>query len=75
MEKTTLAVRIDSAIANRVKEFCAKHGIKYGFFVEKALKDELEQEELKDDILDLKTLRRSENLAISFEEYLKARSV
>ena len=75
MGKTTLAVRVDGAIANRVKEFCTKHGIKYGFFVEKALKDELEQEELKEDILDLKTLRRSENLAVSFEEYLKTRRV
>ena len=75
MVKATLAVRLNPGIINRVKEFCFKHGIKYSFFVEKALEDELAQEELKADILDLKTLRRYEDLAVPFEEYLKARGV
>lgn len=75
MEKTTLAVKLNPAVVNHVREFCARHGIKYSFFVEKALKDELEQEELKDDILDLRTLKSRENQAIPLEEYLKSRRV
>lgn len=75
MEKSILAVKIKPNIINRVKKFCALNGIKYGFFVEKALIDELEREELKEDILDLKTLRGHEKSAIPFEQYLKSRNV
>ena len=49
---------------------CKEHGIKYCFFIEEAIK-----EKLKEDILDLKTLRKKEKLAILFEEYLRNRSV
>lgn len=75
MTKTTLAVKLNPIVVNRVKKFCLEHGIKYGFFVEEALKERLEREELKEDLLDLKTLREQEKLAIPFEEYLRARRV
>ncbi|MFQ6084121.1 MAG: hypothetical protein ACE5WD_12305 [Candidatus Aminicenantia bacterium] len=75
MQKATLAVKLDSNIIKRVKKFCADRGIKYGFFVEKALKEKLEREEFKEDLLDLKTLRGQEKLAIPFEEYLRTRRV
>ncbi len=75
MEKTTLAVKLDTNVINRLKKFCAERGIKYSFFVEKALKEKLEEEEFKEDLLDLKTLRGQEKLALSFEEYLKTRRV
>ena len=75
MGKSTLAVKLDTDIINRVKKFCEERGIKYGFFVEKALKEKLEEEELKEDLLDLKTLREQEKLAVPFEEYLKTRRV
>jgi len=75
MGKSTLAVKLDTEIINRVKKFCEERGIKYGFFVEKALKEKLEEEELKEDLLDLKTLREQEKLAVPFEEYLKTRRV
>jgi hypothetical protein len=75
MSKTTLAVKVDYKIANKVKTFCRERGIKYGFFVEKALEERLEREELKEDLLDLKTLRSLENEAISIEEYLEKRRV
>ena len=71
MKRLTLAVKLNVDIINRVKKFCIEHGVKYGFFVEKALKEQLEREELKEDILDLKTLREQEKLAIPFEEYLR----
>jgi hypothetical protein len=71
MPKTTLAVKIDYLVADKVKKFCRERGIKYGFFVEKALEERLEREELKEDLLDLKTLRNSEKEAILLEDYLK----
>ena len=75
MPKTTLAVKINYQVADKVKKFCRERGIKYGFFVEKALEERLEREELKEDLLDLKTLHASEKEAVPFEEYLKKRSV
>ena len=75
MLKATLAVKISPDIGNRVKEFCMGHGIKYGFFVEKALQERLEREELKEDLLDMKMLREEEKSAVPFEEYLKVRNV
>lgn len=75
MQKTTLAVKINYSILNRVKKFCRERGIKYGFFVEKALEERLEREELKEDLLDLKTLRGQEKEAVSLEEYLEKRRV
>ena len=75
MGKTTLAVKIEYKVADRVRKFCRERGIKYGFFVEKALEDRLEREELKEDLLDLKILRGDEKPSISLEEYLKNRCV
>ncbi len=75
MQKTTLAVKVNYSILNRVKKFCRERGIKYGFFVEKALEERLEREELKEDLLDLKTLRGQEKEAVPLEEYLEKRRV
>ncbi len=75
MTKTTLAVKVDYTVANKVKRYCRERGIKYGFFVEKALEERLEREELKEDMLDLKTLRVWEKESIPIEEYLKKRRV
>ena len=75
MSKTTLAVKVNYKIANQVKKFCRERGIKYGFFVEKALEERLEREELKEDLLDLKTLRSLEKEALSLEKYLEKRRV
>jgi len=75
MQKTTLAVKVNYNIVSRVKKFCRERGIKYGFFVEKALEERLDREELKEDLLDLKTLRGQEKEAVSFEEYLAKRGV
>lgn len=75
MSKTTLAVKVNYKIVDRVKKFCKERGIKYSFFVEKALEERLDREELKEDLLDLKTLREQEKLAIPLEEYLAKRRV
>ena len=70
MEKTTLAFKIKKEIADRTKKFCDGRGIKYSFFIEKALEEKL----LEEDILDFKRLRKNEESAISLEEYLQGRS-
>lgn len=75
MDKTTFAIKINEKVIQDFKTFCKSHGIKYSFFVEEAIKEKLEEEELKEDLLDLKTLRKEERFAIPFEKYLKERSV
>ena len=74
MERISYAVKIDANIIKKIKEFCMEHGIKQGFFVEKALREQLAREELSEDLLDFKVLRAQESSAVSFEEYLKKRA-
>jgi len=74
-EKTTLAVKVNHAVAERVKQYCRERGLKYGFFVEKAILEQLAREELKEDLVDLKSLRGLEQQAVSLGEYLKKRRV
>lgn len=74
MNKISYAVKIDPSLIKKIKEFCVQHGIKQGFFVEKALREQLAREELTEDLLDFKSLRIQEESAISFEDYLKKRT-
>lgn len=74
MNKVAYAIKIDPHIVNRIKKFCLEHGIKQGFFVEKALREQLAREELAEDLLDFKSLGSQEETAISFEEYLRKRA-
>lgn len=74
MSKISYAIKIESGIVSRIKKFCLEHGIKQGFFVEKALREQLTREELTEDLLDFKNLRSQEEGAISFEEYLEKRA-
>ncbi|OIO32580.1 MAG: hypothetical protein AUJ70_05350 [Candidatus Omnitrophica bacterium CG1_02_40_15] len=74
MNKISYAVKVDPRLINKVKEYCIGHGLKQGFFVEKALREKLEKEELKEDLLDFKDLHSQEDNAISFEAYLKKRT-
>lgn len=74
-EKTTLAVKVNYAVAERVKRFCRERGLKYGFFVEKAILEQLAREEFKEDLVDLKSLRDMEGQAVSLDEYLQKRRV
>ena len=73
MTKTTYAVKISPELRDKVKDFCEEHGYKQGAFVERALREKIEQEEDQRDIFDLKTLRRQEKEAIPLEAYLKSR--
>ena len=75
MSKVTFAVKLDENILSKLKKFCAEHGTKYSFFVERAVQEKLVEEEKKEDLLDFKTLHNEESHAMSFEEYLKERDV
>ncbi len=56
--KTTLAVKLDSRVAERVRSYCAERGIKQGFFVEKALKETLDGlAAMEEEGLDLRAAR------------------
>lgn len=70
-EKTTLAVKVSYAVAERVKRFCRERGVKYGFFIERAIVESLDREELKEDLVELKDLRALEGQAIPLDDYLK----
>jgi len=71
--KSVLSIKIERSLIQRIKEFCQTHGLKQGFFVERALKAQLEREEAAEDIIELKELRREERLAVPFNDYLKRR--
>jgi hypothetical protein len=66
---------VNDAVAEKVKLFCRERGLKYGFFVEKAVLEQLAREELKEDLVDMKNLRELERQAISLDDYLKKRRV
>lgn len=72
--KVSYAVKLEPSLIKKVKEFCLRRGIKQGFFVEKALREQLIREELTEDLLDFRNLRIQEESAISFEDYLKKRA-
>lgn len=71
--KTTYTLKIDAKLRDKVRNFCESHGMKQSFFVEKALQDHLEREELLDDLKDLKRLKPEESLAVDFSTYLARR--
>ena len=75
MSKSTFAIKINEDIIQSFKSFCDKRGIKYSFFVEDAIREKLKEEELKEDLLDLKSLKNEEKDAVSFEDYLRHRNV
>ncbi|OGD12400.1 MAG: hypothetical protein A2Y86_03390 [Candidatus Aminicenantes bacterium RBG_13_62_12] len=72
-QKTTLAVKVNYDVAERVKRFCRERGVKYGFFVEKAIQEQIDREELKEDLLDMKELKALERQAVPLDDYLKKR--
>jgi hypothetical protein len=72
-QKALLAVKVDSGVAEQVKHFCRERGMKYGFFVEKAVLELMAREQLKEDLIDLKDLRGLENQALSLDNYIQKR--
>lgn len=71
--KNVLSIKVDKSLVQALKEFCRSRGLKQGFFVEKAIKSQLEREELLEDMLDLQELRPQEKASIPFSDYLGKR--
>lgn len=74
MKKGSYAVKLDDHLMSELKSFCEEKGYKQTSFVAKALKEQMEREEMKDDIYDLVTLRPLEKVARPFREYDRRRS-
>ena len=64
--KGVLSIKVEKSVIERIKDFCRGHGLKQGFFVEKALRHQLEKEEMAEDIIELKELRGEEKNTIPF---------
>jgi len=73
--KSVMSIKIEKSLIEKIKEFCQNRGLKQGFFVEKALREQLEREEMAEDIIELKQLRYQEKEAVDFDEYLKKKKV
>ena len=71
--KGVMSIKIEKSLMQKIKDFCNNHGLKQGFFVEKALREHLEREEMAEDIIELKQLRYQEKSAEDFGDYLKKR--
>ncbi len=74
MERTGYAVKLDPTVLEQLKDFCEDKGYKQSAFVEKAVREQMEREELKDDIFDLVSLRSQEPMARPFRSYNDRRS-
>lgn len=71
--KGVLSIKIEESMIKKIKDFCKTHGLKQGFFVEKALREQIGREEMIENMIDLKKLRLEEKSAIDFDKYLKKR--
>src|SRR5262245_36208458 len=73
MGTISFAVKLSEDTRKKVKEFCDERGLKIGYFVEKALKEQMEREEMAEDAKEFALLRHEEPHAVDFDEYLKER--
>jgi hypothetical protein len=73
MRKDSYAVKLNPVVLSELKDFCERKGYKQSAFVERALQEQIEREELKDDIFDLVTLRSQEQFARPLKEYERHR--
>lgn len=71
--KSVLSIKIERSLIQKIREFCRFHGLKQGWFVENALKAQLDREEMIEDIVELKDLQIQEKSAVPFDDYLKKR--
>ena len=73
MGTISFAVKLSEDVRKKLKKFCDERGLKIGAFVEKALKEQMEREEMADDAKEFALLRHEESHARNFEEYLRER--
>ncbi len=73
MGKKAYAVKLSEWVLKDLKVFCNEKGYRQSSFVEKALKEQMEREELKEDVFDLVSLRSQEAMAKPLSEYHRSR--
>jgi len=73
MGTISFAVKLSEDVRKKLKEFCDERGLKIGAFVEKALKETMEREEMIEDAKEFALLRHEEPHAIDYKDYLKER--
>jgi len=75
MNKITFAVKISPEVRAKLRIFCREKGLKQGFFIEKAIEDEIMKAENNEDILEFHKLKMQEKDAMDFEKFLKSKDV
>ncbi|MFQ5842624.1 MAG: hypothetical protein ACE5I8_09330 [Thermodesulfobacteriota bacterium] len=73
MGTISFAVKLSEEIRKKLKGFCDERGLKIGHFVEQALKEKMEREEMIEDAKEFALYRHEEPHAIDFEDYVKER--
>jgi hypothetical protein len=67
------ALKVSEEVRARLKAFCESRGILQAHFVEQALIERLDREEMLEDALEIKRWKHEEPHKIDFEIYLKER--
>lgn len=73
MKTISFTVKLSEETRKRLKEFCDKRGLKIGAFVEKALKEKMEREEMAGDAKVFTLYRHEEADAVDYLDYLRER--
>lgn len=61
MQKNVIfRMKVDKDVRDLVKDFCRSRGLIMKSFIEKAILNEIEKEELKEDLLSIRDYRRNE---------------
>lgn len=72
-KKVPYALKISEDARERLKRFCENRGILQARFVEQAVLERLDREELLEDALEFKRWKHEEPHKTAFETYLKER--
>ena len=74
MGTISFAVKLSEEVRKRLKEFCDERGLNIGHFVEHALREKMEREEMIEGAKEFALYRHKEPHAIDYKVYLKERS-
>ena len=73
VKKVPYALKVSLDTRDRLKEFCQERGILQAHFVEQAVLEKLDREELLEDSLEFKRWKHELPHKIPFETYMKKR--
>ena len=72
-KKMPYALKMSAETLDRLRKFCEDRGLLQAHFVEQAVIERLDREELLEDALEFKRWKHEEPRRVSFEAYLKER--